>query len=495
MDALGIPGAGAQIGVFIVVDFGQPGRHAPGKDAVGELQNFPSGAEVLAQGDQPAPGLAGLIGRVFFQEQPGLGQPEAVDALLYVAHHEPVVLPADEGQNALLKVAGVLIFVHKDVVELFPHRLGRGPVPQRLQGQVFQIVEVQRAPGGLAMGHAPLQIPIQFAQRPELGHALFGVQKPPLRIRKQLFEPVLQALAGLIARRMGYHMGLGLFLDPGNAGKIQGRGPGAQFPIGQRAQRLHLRQILIQHPQIFPGRGVQKRLGMGNGLENQPPGFPQQLVRPNFAAALRERQGALQPGLGIGPGRQKAAQLAHHIRNLGRGAAETQGFQAVAGRLIGRLQGLAQALGQEVNPLAVVQQPEARIHPGGLEVLLDELGAKGVQGADLGALQPGQLLPEARVFLGGLAQPLEELLAHIRGRGPGKGHNQHAVHIRALFQQPHYPLHQHRGLARARGRGQEQVFPPGQNGALLILCPVHRGDSSSFSRLITCFRLSFSCRQ
>ena len=86
MDALGIPGAGAQIGVFIVVDFGQPGRHAPGKDAVGEFQNFPSGAEVLAQGDQPAPGLAGLIGRVFFQKQPGLGQPEAVDALLYVAH-------------------------------------------------------------------------------------------------------------------------------------------------------------------------------------------------------------------------------------------------------------------------------------------------------------------------------------------------------------------------------------------------------------------------
>ena len=192
-------------------------RHDALEDGVAGVQHAGAGAEVLAQ--QHLAGLAVLrlcgrrIGVVFPQEDGGVGQTEAVNALLHVAHGEQVLLlPGDGGENAVLHIVGVLIFVHHDLpvaARHLPRQLRRLSLrQQQLNGIVLLIREVhgvaphllrliaagefrrqvgQRQHGGRHHGHIRQQLVLRCLEwhRQLLQRVLAGLQQRlnPLLLR------------------------------------------------------------------------------------------------------------------------------------------------------------------------------------------------------------------------------------------------------------------------------------------------------------------------
>ena len=130
--------------------------HLPGED-VGEdkvcsVQDLPPGAEVAGQEDLPLLAVGGLLPGleplVFSQENGGIRQAEAVDALLHVPHGEEVLpVPGHRPENGVLDLVGVLVLVHQDLHipsrHLLPQLRGGAVGPrQQPQGQVLLVGEV-----------------------------------------------------------------------------------------------------------------------------------------------------------------------------------------------------------------------------------------------------------------------------------------------------------------------------------------------------------------
>ena len=108
---------------------------------VGRVQNVLGGAVVLLQPDHP--GAAVLLLKA--EDILDIGAPEAVDALVVVAHHADVAVAAcQQAGQQVLQVVGVLILVHQHIAELplivFPHLRA---ALQQLHRQQNDIVKVQ----------------------------------------------------------------------------------------------------------------------------------------------------------------------------------------------------------------------------------------------------------------------------------------------------------------------------------------------------------------
>ena len=117
--------AGVELRVGVVVDFRHAAVHDMLKDAVDGVQHGAAGTEIAIENDFAALGvLVRAEGIQLGQKQPRLGQPEAVDGLLDIAHVEGVLLAALAGsaletvEDGLLQFAHVLILIHKDGVKL-----------------------------------------------------------------------------------------------------------------------------------------------------------------------------------------------------------------------------------------------------------------------------------------------------------------------------------------------------------------------------------------
>lgn len=107
------------------------GGHGTAEDVVGGLQNLPAGAEILRQEDLPSLTWICLPCRdkfpVFFQENAGVRQTEAINGLFHVAHQEAIApLPGQSFKNPVLDLIGVLVFIHHHLPEPFPNLPG-GP--------------------------------------------------------------------------------------------------------------------------------------------------------------------------------------------------------------------------------------------------------------------------------------------------------------------------------------------------------------------------------
>ena len=126
---------------------------------------------------------------------------------------------------------------------------------------------------------------------------------------------------------------------------------------------------------------------------------------------------------------------------------------------------------------------EVRSQSRPMGVLPEETAAQAVDGADP---RPGhQLRLAAETAVHGirrhpLVQPGEDPAPELPRRGPGIGDHQKIVDVRALVHIAHQPLHQHLGLAAARGGGDETGAAPALGGQFLIGCQGH--GSSPFSR-------------
>ena len=83
--------------ILCIADIPQVFGHDPVEHVVDRGKHGVTAPEILVELDlflRPAPSLIGFIGRVFFQEKLRPCQPEPVDALLHIPHHEHVV-PAE----------------------------------------------------------------------------------------------------------------------------------------------------------------------------------------------------------------------------------------------------------------------------------------------------------------------------------------------------------------------------------------------------------------
>ncbi len=145
-----------QKGFFIILQFSHMTVHDPGEDVVYRRDYIRLAAEVLPEVEPAAVRfILVFIKQVFVQEESGVSQAEAVDALLDIPYHKKVVNPGDAIQKSLLHLIAVLVFVHKYVLIALPVFRSSLGVLQNLQGEVLQIVKVQHPLFGFAAAVFP----------------------------------------------------------------------------------------------------------------------------------------------------------------------------------------------------------------------------------------------------------------------------------------------------------------------------------------------------
>ena len=91
---------------------------------------------------------------------------------------------------------------------------------------------------------------------------------------------------------------------------------------------------------------------------------------------------------------------------------------------------------------------------------------------NFGEFQLVQRAPEG-LRVGGslLDEALAQALTHLRRRGLGEGHDQHAVQMKPAADELHDALHQHGGLAGARRRADQYGVVAGVDGLQLLCGP------------------------
>ena len=179
-------------------------------------QHFSTAAEILTHGDE-------LVFFVSFWNQGkrlilplekiGIGQAEAVDALLHITHSEAAPGAGHQGKDSLLHAVGVLILVHHHLFEFFTaserrftgHIAGRllsqaFPVSaEDLQGVMFQIIEIQHIALLLKLAQGRHKVQGQVRKTPDCGttlpHHSQGFFLAVLEIiSAQSFDSLLQSL-------------------------------------------------------------------------------------------------------------------------------------------------------------------------------------------------------------------------------------------------------------------------------------------------------------
>ena len=179
---------------------------------------------------------------------------------------------------------------------------------------------------------------------------------------------------------------------------------------------------------------------------------------------------AIDPGLRIGARVQRAQQVLGHGAHFLGPAAKIQRVEIAVERRVRFFQRLVQRLVLHAAGVGLVQHAETRAHARGLKMRAQELGAKAVDGGDGGAFQAHGLFFQRAACL---HQPPRQFGAQFRGRRARERDDEHLVDVRALGQQLHHALHQHRGFARTGRRRDQQIFPARFYGRALFLCEWH----------------------
>ena len=175
----------------------------------------------------------------------------------------------------------------------------------------------------------------------------------------------------------------------------------------------------------------------------------------------------LQPVLGVGLAHQEAVQSGDvHAHLLGAAHALEPSQRLVA--FIGLVEGLVQRALLQLDALRLRAGAQVGLRARLFKVAGDQLQAEGVDGGNRRQLHAPGLLLHAHVALGLGLQPRGQALAQLVGRGAREGDDEEGRDVRAPGDQLKDPLDQHRGLARARRRADQQIALPVRDHALLI---------------------------
>ena len=264
--------------------------------------------------------------------------------------------------------------------------------------------------------------------------------------------------------------------------------PGRGGDLAQ--QVLRRRQVRPQGGQVGGKPPVrlglpQVLLGQGQGALGPPPPLGPQRLAPGGIVQrpglLPRRTKILQRAGWVGHAAQKVVQCLQHPCRLPVASALAvqvgKGAEVRVG--VSGFQRVRQALRPQGGQLRPVRGGKVRRDVQPAEMGLHQLQTVSVDGADGRALQKHALAAQVRAarLFGQLArQPLRQLAPQAGRRRPRKGHDQQLVGgHRVLFpaQKPHRPLHQHGGLAAARGGAHQQRPLPVLYGPCLFRRKLH----------------------
>ena len=495
--------AGLQHGLLVIVDFGDGSAHDLREHVVHRGQDVLVRPEIVLKQDFPLRRVfrKGKI-PVLAQEQGGVRLAEGVDALLDVAHEEEGVVFVHGLNDALLDCGNVLILVHEDRVKAPGDRLADRLAAQGLQTEMLQVAVIEEVLFALVGLIALLHLPEGLHQAPDDQQDIPAVRQGLVLISWQQADGLL--CGGLEAVPGGLELlddlrvllvGLSLF-RPGEDGE-------GQLPASEGSV-LRGRDRALQHLLVRPdGIGVAQR--SARHQENIKAPLKQRAGRLQLAAAGLQQhpvgrmtgQGAVVvlqlffgPVPGVRQAQEELAELLRHVHDVLRRIALVQQVLLVGGMLRDLPEGVLVGPALEPVQLAFFSDGGHGVRPQGLEMLPDHPLAEGVQGRDLGGVDPQTLAVHVGVAAL-LFQGRSDPLPHFRGRRPGKGDDQHPGDVSALPDQPGHPLHQHGGFARPRRRADQHRLIVRLDGRRLFLRPVHMSSARSRDSLSNVSRETF----
>ena len=257
--AKGLAPAGTQHGRLVVGDFRFLFPHGVAEHRIHGQQHVFVGTEILLEQNLSFRGVRvqGII-LIFLQEQRGVCQTEAIDALLHVPHHEQKIGKSlvQRVQNGFLNAGHVLILVDEQGVEATGHLSAHLGILQGFQGQMLQVVIIQIILGLFQRIISFVHPFRQSAQGPQRGQGMAQILFRLGRVLGQqapggadpLFPVLPQGLEP--GRRVRVFLGGGLF----GAQPEKGGFPASQFAVFRLLKQL-IRQRLIR----LKGRGVPGR--------------------------------------------------------------------------------------------------------------------------------------------------------------------------------------------------------------------------------------------
>ena len=402
LGSAGAAGSGDQLRLAAVVEAGDlPAQ--PGEEAVEEPEQGGAAAEVVPQMD----GGVGPPLLVPF-EDPGTGLAESVDALLGVPHDEAVAFgPGEGGDDGVLGGVDVLVLVHEDQPEPLLQPAGDPPASavgalgvEQAQGQLLHVRVVDPLPLPLEEGEALPEGPGQLregedpaaAEPPVPGHGGGTASGIPQQSLQEAHLP-----EGMAAARRSAASGP-LEMPP----PLQGIAPHLlQGPDAVLQILALLRRGAVQEAPEGgdPGPAEQGVEALG---EPEPPGFR---LRAGVPLPLE-----IEPFPGEGEGLEVVVEAEDQAAD---GMGARSGRQGPVGRsLVGQADPPGQILPAGIGVAGfegLVEGPAAQgeelrggehLDPGGKAqdrgVLLQQPQGDGVQGADGGGVDQGQLLPDVR---------------------------------------------------------------------------------------------------
>ena len=406
-------------------------------------------------------------------------------------------------KDGVLHGGHVLALVHEDVVVLLLQGLPVCRLGQHGHGHLLQVGEVQVAHGLLAFAEAqmhplhqhrqPLQMLLDHAElpvqlvivQPEGGGAFLHHVLDFIPQGLVLLLPLLLPVGEAPASRCPHHAKSGQSLPQGGGiplGGLHQRAAGLRVLLPGNVQLIH-RVGQIEHA----GLAVQQHL---HALQ-LPPGLLHQhlipwVLRPVLRLHLADL--LIQPVKWLWQGHEKLVQLIGHVMDVPLAEGCSEGLEVRVILLLQQLvHGVPESLLEQRLGLLGFRHPAEGVDAHGLEVVPQHLLTEGVDGGDFRALQIVQSLAHhVGVAVELLQQPLIQPLAHFRRCRPGEGDDEHPVQPEALLQQGDDALHQHGGLAGARGGADQDRMIPGLDGLLLLLRPPGcHGDPSFHGHCIT----------
>ena len=299
------------------------------------------------------------------------------------------------------------------------------------------------------------------------------------------------------------------FPCPGQTLHLAQQGGGVFQPLEGFGELL----VHCRHGLFLGGRGLFAGLGVGlrshevllavvqRGAEQllRGPGRAGGLLHQNIMPAgagkavlvLPRCQHLVQLFIVVRQGAEEVIDLQNSLprRLVGAALAVEVGKGAEVRILIGRFQRLGEGRVPQHLHAAGVGRGEVRRDVQRLKVLVEQVEAEGVDGADGGSLQKHPLAAEsraARLCLTAAEQRLPDAGAELCGGGVGEGDDEEPVGVHGMFRvgdEPDSPLRQDSGLAAAGGGAHQQRTAPVVDGGTLgrgPFCLAH-WSSSFFS--------------
>ena len=224
---------GVQAGEVVVNDLGIAAGHRPREDGVDEVDHRARGTEVARQ-RQELSAIAAQVALIAVEKKARLGEAEAIDGLFDVADGEEVVAARNGGDERLLKVGNVLIFVDEDVVVLLADALSHLLAHQGAQCATLEIGVGKAAALLLAAGVLLSNAPRSLG---EDGIDVVKLQRVfPRPLERQIIQrTALDGVAGKFAQRLDGVEGVGIDVAVAAGGlrlleTAQARGQFLRFP-------------------------------------------------------------------------------------------------------------------------------------------------------------------------------------------------------------------------------------------------------------------------